>query len=1036
MYEKSRETFSEELFRAPGREYRGAPFWSWNGKLEQGRMDEQIQAFHKMGFGGFHIHSRIGLETEYLGEEFMDLVKHCCSYSDSLGMNTYLYDEDKWPSGVGGGRVTCNKEYASRYLLFSPNQYPDGFLDRKIIATSRLSKNGDLNLLARYEVIVRDGKLESYRMLKDGEQSEHTWYAYRVVTEPLRWFNNQPYVDTLSAEATKKFIEVTHERYYEQLGDQFSKNIPSIFTDEPGYHKQEALAHANVAQDVGVAYTDNLEAFYTERYNESLMEKLPEIFWTLSDGTVSHVRYQYHDCIAELFANNYIGELAKWCTAHNLLLTGHILFEAELESQSQVVGEVMRALSPMTLPGIDMLADRHEYTTAKQAQSVSHQYGRPGVMSELYGVTNWNYDFRGHKHQGDWQAALGVTLRVPHLAWMYMGGESKRDYPAPIDEHSTWYEKYPLIENYFARLNTVLTRGKNISRIGLVHPVESMWLAMGPDDETAPLRKKLDRQFSDVTQWLLFGFLDFDYISESLLPELYEKSDDALLHVGKMAYDAVVVPGMLTIRSTTLASLRTFKEKGGKVIFMGQIPSYVDGRISDEAKAFAAQCECIGFDQYSLMDALADYREVDVVNENSNLRADRLIGQLRADGDEHWLFVAQGKHDDRLQLNHWYTMTGREDMSVRVRGTYRVKLYDAMNGTTRELPAEYHDGWTWIHHGFYAHDSLLLRLTPVADAVSTPFEEVPEKVLSESYLPALTDYRLHEPNVCVLDLAQYRLDGGAWQAREEILRIDDALRRTCGYPLRTESFPQPWLEPKKPAEHTLELRFVIESETELDEVRFGYESKDGAQITWNGENVAMTGKDWYVDKEIHVETLGALKAGQNELILKMPFGPGSNVEDCYLLGDFGVRIAGDVAYICRPAQKLGYGDLCAQGLPFYGGCVEYSTQIDTQAGTVEIEVPEYYAALLEIDLDGVKQDVFAEPYAVRFENVAAGTHSLKITAYGTRINTFGQLHNCNRKEEYFGPKSYRTSGKNWSYVYQFRKTGITVAPIVRVLAQV
>ena len=95
MYEKSKEAFSEQEFQAPGREYRGAPFWSWNGKLEQSRIDEQLRVFQKMGFGGYHIHSRIGLETEYLGKEFMQLVQHCCRYGDELGMDTRLYDEDK-----------------------------------------------------------------------------------------------------------------------------------------------------------------------------------------------------------------------------------------------------------------------------------------------------------------------------------------------------------------------------------------------------------------------------------------------------------------------------------------------------------------------------------------------------------------------------------------------------------------------------------------------------------------------------------------------------------------------------------------------------------------------------------------------------------------------------------------------------------------------------------------------------------------------------------------------------------------------------
>ena len=159
-------------------------------------------------------------------------------------------------------------------------------------------------------------------------------------------------------------------------------------------------------------------------------------------------------------------------------MTGHLMMEPTLDSQSRHVGEAMRSYREFGIPGIDMLADRHEYTTAKQAQSAAHQFGCPGVASELYGVTNWNFDFRGHKHQGDWQAALGVTVRVPHLSWMYMGGESKRDYPAPIDAHSPWYKRYRLIEDHFARLNTALTRGKARVNVGVIHPVESYWICL------------------------------------------------------------------------------------------------------------------------------------------------------------------------------------------------------------------------------------------------------------------------------------------------------------------------------------------------------------------------------------------------------------------------------------------------------------------------------------------------------------------------------------------------------------------------------
>jgi hypothetical protein len=43
---------------------------------------------------------------------------------------------------------------------------------------------------------------------------------------------------------------------------------------------------------------------------------------------------------------------------------------------------------------------------------------------------------------------------------MSMAGEAKRDYPASIGHQSPWWREYPLIEDHFARINTVMTRGR------------------------------------------------------------------------------------------------------------------------------------------------------------------------------------------------------------------------------------------------------------------------------------------------------------------------------------------------------------------------------------------------------------------------------------------------------------------------------------------------------------------------------------------------------------------------------------------------
>ena len=97
---------ADELFKQPTSEYRGTPFWAWNGKLSKETLSEQIDMLNKMGMGGFHMHVRTGMDTPYLNEEFMEYIRHCVDKAKNDEMLAWLYDEDRWPSGTAGGKVT------------------------------------------------------------------------------------------------------------------------------------------------------------------------------------------------------------------------------------------------------------------------------------------------------------------------------------------------------------------------------------------------------------------------------------------------------------------------------------------------------------------------------------------------------------------------------------------------------------------------------------------------------------------------------------------------------------------------------------------------------------------------------------------------------------------------------------------------------------------------------------------------------------------------------------------------------------------
>ncbi len=1030
LYPKNDKPFCSELFQNPSAEYRGAPFWAWNCALEKEELLRQIGCLKDMGFGGFHMHVRTGMATPYLSDTYMDLIHDCLDKAKAEAMLTWLYDEDRWPSGAAGGLVTRNPEYRARYLLFTPESYEENKVSGTAEDSSaRATRTGNGVLVACYDVVLdQDGNLAAYRQIREQDPASGTkWYAYQETSNPNPWFNNQTYVDTLNPKAIQAFIQTTHERYLQTTGDDFGTAIPAIFTDEPQFSRKSTLNNADDRMDVILPWTDDLPETFEAAYAENLLAHLPELFWELPGGRVSRIRYFYHDHIAERFAAAFADQIGGWCQKHRLMLTGHMMEEPTLHSQTAALGEAMRSYRSFGLPGIDMLCDHYEFTTAKQAQSAARQYGCPGVLSELYGVTNWDFDFRGHKLQGDWQAALGITVRVPHLSWVSMAGEAKRDYPASINYQVPWYREYPLIENHFARLNTALTRGKAVCRIGVIHPVESYWLCWGPKDKTAAVREQLDHHFADLTNWLLLGQIDFDFISESLLPQQCPQAANPL-PVGRMRYQVIIVPDLLQLRSTTLERLLTFRKMGGRVIFLCDAPALIDGRPDPAARALYDISERVPMAETAILSVLEPERDIDI-RLSSGGRANSYVCQIRQDGQDRWVFIAKGKRPDNPDISE------AENLRIRLRGSWQITELNTLDGTIGSIAAVPAEDWTLVERTMYSHDSLLMRLTPAA-AAAGPALAKNESLHFKSCDVRTSDYSFtrvpvtfSEPNVLLLDIAEYALDDQAMRPAEEILRADNVLRQELGWPTRREAVAQPWTVPVEEIRHTASLRFAIDSEILVKSPKLALEDAETAAIMLNGQPVAPIVDGWYTDKSIKTVVLPDLPAGRSILELRLPFGRRTNLEWCYLLGDFTVRVAGSLKTIGAPVNELAFGDITTQGFPFYGGNLTYRLAVKTQGSDFAVHVPKYRGALVTAAVDGRRIGPVAfSPYTLTFSGVAAGEHCLELTLFGNRVNTFGCVHNCDVNWPWYGPNAWRTTGDYWSYEYHLRQTGILKAP--------
>ena len=1020
LYPKNKsEKLSLELFKNPTSEYRCTPFWAWNCDLKKDELLKEIDFMKEMGMGGFHMHTRVGMSTTYLSDEYMNFIKTCTDKAENDNMLAWLYDEDKWPSGFAGGYVTKNPKFRKRHLLFTTvpmMENANKIEDDDASGKATRADNGVL--IARYDVkLSDDGYLEAYRRLADGETAENDlWYAYLEVDTENPWFNFQAYVDTLSKEAIDEFIKVTHERYKEVVGDRFGTVVPAIFTDEPQVTHKTRLDYANEKKDVILPFTDDMEDTYFATYGESLLDKFPEVIWD-KKGIASVTRYRYHDHVTERFVNAFCDNVGAWCRKNNIMLTGHMMEEPSLESQTGAIGEAMRAYRGFDLPGVDMLCDSREFNTVKQTASATHQYGYEGVLSELYGVTNWDFDFRGHKLQGDWQAALGISVRVPHLYWVSMKGEAKRDYPASIGHQSSWYKEYPFIEDHFARVNTAMTRGTADIKIAVIHPIESYWVYDGPNDTSFEIRNEMDNRFAQLTDWLLFGTLDFDFVAESLLPQLYGGAEDGF-NIGKMKYDAVIVPALYNMRSTTLKALEEFANNGGKVIFMGNIPNLVDVLPCNAAKELANRTIYIDWNKNALLSALEENRDVEIRNISGKYSTNLFYG-MRNDGEGKNLFIC---HVNKAPNNR---VNPEEEYNIKIKGIYKPTLMDTVTGEMKELGVTYTNTHTVIKWKCYPQDSILIRLDK---GISTASVEASAPVKSEEYLPSEAELILHEPNVCVIDTARFKIDDGEWQAKEEMLRIGDAVKNQLGMSGGAAKGAQPWVFKAEAPKNTVTLEMTVESDIDVENVQLGLEDADISTVFWNGEKISLESKGYYVDFSITKVDLGKLNKGINTLTVTMPFNVVSNIENYFILGDFGVEVKGSKVKIIKPSNKIQFGDWTNQGLPFYGGALTYRTKIMGGANT-EVRLGLLSAPCVVAYLDGKKvANISLNPHSADLGDLSEGEHTLDFVVYASRVNTFGTFHWTHRCHHWYGPPAWRSKGADWSYEYWIKESGILSAP--------
>lgn len=574
-------------------------FWFLNHRLDKKELRWQLEELKDKGFSGVFPHPRDGLLTPYMSAEWFDAIRFIGEECRRLGLEFWLYDEDPYPSGVAGGKVIYDhEEYSCRHLEFVEQDMvsegravdvnlPSGCV-LKVFALPKGKPEKYVDITDQCGVLrtswhvmgcVTSGYYPPYtRMGRPhwrASTSNTFWQArcelprgrYTIVAVFERLGANSKwggYTDLMNPAATDYFIELTHERYKQELGSRLFSTVQGIFTDESKVHGT-------------FPWTKGLPARFADDTGRDLLDLLPHLNHDLGAET-NVIRHAYRRVVGSLFREGYTRRLFSWCEKNGIQSAGHLSPEEDPVGQQRMIPDLMNLVKDFQLPGTDLIASNigtRDFCIINIGQklvaSVARQQGRREVLCEALGVSGEDLGPARMKSMLDWLFVLGVNKIVIHGQFYSLDGHRKREAPPSIFWQAPYWPYFNKVSEYIQSTASVLKRGQRHCEIAVLYPTAHID-AMTPtrSEEAEEYRQRL----GELCFELLSNQFDLDFVSEDDLLEC--KIERSGFRVGRAMYRVLIVPEVLMLERSVCARVRRLASSQGRVVFLGGFPRVLE----------------------------------------------------------------------------------------------------------------------------------------------------------------------------------------------------------------------------------------------------------------------------------------------------------------------------------------------------------------------------------------------------------------------------------------------------------------------------
>jgi len=543
-------------------------FWGINIEQDHDNIRNYVKWCKRQGLGGFNIIIGSGCEgraNEQWISKLLDAYEVAFKTAEEEGLKVWIFDDWGYPSGTAGGLV-CTEDsyrlkrmYVSHDLTLEPGNKISVTMPEKLISAAVLLPRGESKKL--------DAKPGQQMEYCAGNQPERlvvvAWeYDKHMSKSSCRSYPGDPAmscIDMLNPKATRKFLEVMHERYYKRFSHYFGNVIKGFFYDEP-YLSFE------------FPWTEALPEVFKEKKGYDIVEVLPQLLANIHSagrGPVAKYADDYFDVWTEMASKAYYGEMAKWCHEHGVELAGHQDLDHHLNTLNTISGHFYKNMRNNDRPTVDVIWAQIEpgpfVDFPRYAGSVKHLLGKKHATAETFAAMGYALHGDIMRYITDHQTIRGIDDF--HLMYSSNKPPIDEEYSPMSPNHMLQTPFGPTIFKRMAKASALSLIGSSACTTALFIPSHDIYRtqmrlrSIGINNADDLPWEWVDR----IAKHLTYMPCDFCYIWEEAINEL-SVTDGGLLTGSGHIIDTIILPPDCTLSEELIEKLRLFSQKGGRII--------------------------------------------------------------------------------------------------------------------------------------------------------------------------------------------------------------------------------------------------------------------------------------------------------------------------------------------------------------------------------------------------------------------------------------------------------------------------------------